>query len=85
MVDEASMSSNSQTAKLLDLANRLDFKLALVGDKQQLGAVEAGKPFEIMQRAGVATAYMTENLRSRTPELKDATALANAGRTRAAF
>lgn len=85
MVDEASMSSNSQTAKLLDLANRLDFKLALVGDKQQLGAVEAGKPFEIMQRAGVATAYMTENLRSRTPELKEATALANAGRTRAAF
>ena len=85
MVDEASMSSNSQTAKLLDLANRLDFKLALVGDKRQLGAVEAGKPFEIMQRAGVATAYMTENLRSRTPELKAATALANAGRTRAAF
>ena len=85
IVDEASMASNSQMGKLVDLANKLDFKLALVGDKRQLGAVEAGKPFELMQRGAVDTALMTENLRARTPMLQEAAKLAYEHRVGDAF
>jgi conjugative relaxase-like TrwC/TraI family protein len=85
VVDEASMVSNAQMKTLLDLANKLDFKLALVGDSRQLGAVDAGKPFEVLQGAGVSTAQMTENLRARTADLHAAAGLANSDRTVAAF
>lgn len=85
VVDEASMVSNSQMLTLVELANKLDFKLALVKDDRQLGAVEAGKPAEVMQAAGLPTAIMTENLRSKTPQLLEAAALANEGRTGDAF
>ncbi len=44
--DEASMISTKQMHGLLTLSQKLGFKLVLVGDKHQLGAVEAGKDFE---------------------------------------
>jgi len=37
--------------------------VVLVGDERQLGAVEAGKSFEQLRRAGVKTAVMDEILR----------------------
>ena len=81
VVDEASMLSTGQASKLVDLANRLEFdRLSFIGDKRQLGAVEAGKPYELLQRGSVETAYMTENLRARNPLLAEAAALANADR-----
>ena len=80
LVDESSMASNEQVLKLTALANRLEVgRLAFIGDHRQLGAVDAGKPFELLQAAGVATATMDANLRQRTPLLREAAALANAG------
>ena len=85
VVDEASMVGNAQMRTLIDLANTLGFKLALVGDSRQLGAVDAGKPQEFLQATEVATATMTENLRARTAELQAAALLANEGRPAAAL
>jgi conjugative relaxase-like TrwC/TraI family protein len=54
LVDEASMISNDQVLKLTALAERLEVgKLAFVGDKRQLGAIDAGKPFEVLQAANM--------------------------------
>jgi hypothetical protein len=86
LVDEASMASNDQALKLAALAERLEVgRLAFVGDKRQLGAVDAGKPFEVMQAAGTATAEMNINLRARSPHLIAAAAAANNYRPRDAL
>ena len=78
LVDEASMVSNDQVLKLTALAQRLEVgKLAFVGDKRQLGAIDAGKPFEVLQAAKTSTAEMNINLRARSAELKVAAAAAN--------
>jgi conjugative relaxase-like TrwC/TraI family protein len=86
IVDEASMLSNAQAERLAALANRLEVgRLAFVGDSRQLGAVEAGKPFELLQAGAVPTAQMTENIRARSADLREAAAKANAGDIRGAF
>ncbi len=78
LVDEASMVSNDQVLRLTALAQRLEVgKLAFVGDKRQLGAIDAGKPFEVLQAAKTSTAEMNINLRARSAELKVAAAAAN--------
>ena len=55
------------------------------GDTRQLGAINAGKPFEASQRAGHATAHVTENLRSRSDQMKAVTAALDRGDTAGAF
>ena len=78
LVDEASMMANDKALLLARIADRLEVgRLAFVGDKRQLGAVDAGKPFELLQAAGIDTAKMKINLRARAPELKMAAAAAN--------
>lgn len=78
LVDESSMMANDKALLLARLAERLDVgRLAFVGDKRQLGAVDSGKPFELLQAAGIDTAKMNVNLRARAPELKIAAAAAN--------
>jgi conjugative relaxase-like TrwC/TraI family protein len=68
IVDEASMLSTRDAAKLVAIANAAGVgRLALVGDTKQLGAVQAGKPFALGQDA--ATVVMDENLRARSPEM----------------
>jgi conjugative relaxase-like TrwC/TraI family protein len=68
VVDEASMLSTRDAAKLVAIANAAEVgRLALVGDTKQLGAVEAGKPFALGQDA--ATVIMDENLRAKSPEM----------------
>lgn len=71
MVDEASQIGNERLAKLIDLANGMDVaRLILAGDTRQLPAIEAGKPFELLQKEGLATATITENLRAQSPQMK---------------
>lgn len=85
VVDEASMVSNVDKERLIALANFLEVdRLAFVGDKRQLGAIDAGKPFEVLQKTGTETAVMAENLRQRDPVLKAAADAANAGQVRRA-
>lgn len=80
VLDEASMVSNSDKERLVTLANLVGARrLVLVGDARQLGAVDAGKPFDLVQKAGIARAEMTINLRGRDPELRLAQAAAQTG------
>ena len=73
VLDEASMVGTVQMQALMRIAETLGIgRLALVGDTAQLRAVDAGGPFRLLQRAGMAVAVMDEILRQRTPELKAA-------------
>ncbi len=48
---------------LLILADKLKFKMVLLGDIKQLGAVEAGKPFYYLQDYGMKVAIIQNILR----------------------
>ena len=80
VLDEASMVANHDKERLVRLANLAEVqRLVLIGDIRQLGAVDAGKPFELVQKAGIERADMTTNLRGRDPQLRRAQAAAQAG------
>jgi conjugative relaxase-like TrwC/TraI family protein len=80
LLDEASMVGNADKEKLVRLANLLELgRFAAIGDRKQLGAVDAGKPFDIMQQAGVETATMNVNVRARDAGLRDAQKAAQSG------
>jgi conjugative relaxase-like TrwC/TraI family protein len=80
LVDEASMLSNLDQMKLVEIANLLEVgRLAFVGDAKQLGAVDAGKPFALMQAGGAPTARMSENIRARSEAVKEAAFAAQQG------
>ena len=70
-VDEASMIDTVRMEALLRIARDLEVaRVALVGDTAQLRAVDAGQPFRLLQKAGMATATMDEVLRQRDPALR---------------
>ena len=80
VVDEASMVGTVQMEALLRIARGLDVaRVVLVGDTRQLRAVDAGQPFRVLQRAGMATTVMDEVLRQRDPTLAAAVAHAREG------
>ena len=80
LLDEASMVGNADKEKLVRLANLLEVeRLALVGDRKQLGAVDAGKPFALLQKAGVETETMNANVRARAKSVRTAQIAAQAG------
>ena len=80
LLDEASMVGDADKEKLVLLANLLELgRFASIGDRNQLGAVDAGKPFDVMQQAGVETATMTVNVRPRDDVLRAAQSAAQAG------
>ncbi|MDE0419151.1 MAG: relaxase domain-containing protein, partial [bacterium] len=73
VVDEASLVSMGQMDALLRIADASSVaRVALVGDRRQLRAVEAGQPFRVLQDAGMETAVMDEVLRQRDSGLKQA-------------
>jgi len=86
ILDEASMVSNADKEQLIRIANRVGaHRLVLMGDRKQLGAVDAGKPFDLLQQGGIAQAQMNTNLRGRDPVLREAQAAAQAGLVRTAL
>ena len=86
VVDEGSLASTVQTRDLLRIADALRIpRVVLVGDEKQLDAVDAGKPFAQLQRAGMKTAVMDEIMRQRDPALKAAVEASLAGDVRKAF
>ena len=86
VVDEGSLASTVQARDLLRIANALRIpRVVLVGDEKQLDAVDAGKPFAQLQRAGMKTAVMDEILRQKDAALKEAVRASLAGDVRGAF
>lgn len=66
IVDEAAMASNRHAAQLVGEADRIGARLVFVGDRRQMAAVEAGRPFDLLDRHGrVERIDLAENLRSR--------------------
>ena len=63
IVDEASLLSARDTARLFDLAAKHDARIVLVGDVKQLGSVEAGAAFAQLQGTGMETARLAEIVR----------------------
>jgi len=65
MVDESSLASTKTDADFLSKINPQD-KVLLVGDTRQHQGVDAGKPFEDLQQAGMRTARLDQIIRQRT-------------------
>ncbi|AKM05477.1 MobF family relaxase [Burkholderia pyrrocinia] len=72
VVDESSFLAQRQMAQLHRLAEHAGAKVVYLGDTLQLQGVEAGKPFELAQKDGIATAYMTDINRQKTDVMKEA-------------
>lgn len=72
IVDEASLLSARDTARLFDLADKHDARIILVGDVKQLGSVEAGAAFAQLQGAGMETAKLGEIVRQTNVPTKEA-------------
>jgi conjugative relaxase-like TrwC/TraI family protein len=72
IVDEASLLSARDTARLFDLAEKQNARVILVGDVQQLGSVEAGAAFAQLQGAGMETAKLSEIVRQTNEATKEA-------------
>ena len=86
VVDEGSLASTVQARDLFRIADALRMpRVVLVGDEKQLEAVDAGKPFAQLQRAGMKTAVMDEIMRQRDPALKEAVEASLAGDVTRAF
>lgn len=86
VVDETSMVSSSDMLKLHGIAETLGVdKLVLVGDRQQLSSIDAGKAFAMIQAGGGTMARMDMNIRQRTDQLRTVAALANIGKAGAAL
>jgi conjugative relaxase-like TrwC/TraI family protein len=79
VLDEAGMVSARDMLALLTAADQAGARVVLVGDVQQLKAVEAGKPFAQLQAAGMSCAELREIQRQQDPQLKTAVELAAAG------
>lgn len=72
IVDEASLLSARDTARLFDLAEKHNARVILVGDVKQLGSVEAGAAFAQLQDAGMETAKLGEIVRQTNAATRDA-------------
>ena len=69
MVDESSLTSTNQMRTFLTRLGPYD-RVVLIGDIRQHQAVEAGKPFEQLQNAGMSTAKLEQIVRQSDPGLK---------------
>jgi len=70
-VDESSLASTNQVREFLSRLKSQDRAL-LIGDTRQHQGVEAGRPFEQLQQAGMRTAHLDEIVRQKDPSLKSA-------------
>lgn len=68
MLDESSLASTRQMRDFLEKLNSQD-RVLVIGDTRQHQGVDAGKPFEQMQDAGMRTAQLDKIVRQRDPEL----------------
>jgi conjugative relaxase-like TrwC/TraI family protein len=83
-VDESSLASTRQVRDFLARLGPQD-RVLLIGDTRQHQGVEAGRPFEQLQEAGMRTAKLDEIVRQKDPALKSAVELLARGRSAAAL
>jgi conjugative relaxase-like TrwC/TraI family protein len=68
MLDESSLASTKQMRAFLDKLNP-DDRVLVIGDTRQHQGVEAGRPFQQMQEAGMQTSQLDKIMRQKDPEL----------------
>jgi len=68
MLDESSLASTRQMRSFLDKLKPND-RVLVIGDTSQHQGVDAGKPFEQMQDAGMRTSQLDQIMRQKDPEL----------------
>ena len=83
-IDESSLASTNQVRAFLERLGPHD-RILLIGDIRQHQGVEAGRPFEQLQEAGMRTAKLDEIVRQKDPALKSAVELLAKGQSSAAF
>jgi conjugative relaxase-like TrwC/TraI family protein len=83
-VDEASLASTNQMRDFLSRLAPQD-RVLLIGDTRQHQGVEAGRPFEQLQEAGMRTAKLDQIVRQKDPELKSAVEMLATGQVSAAL
>jgi len=83
-VDESSLASTRQVREFLARLEKND-RVLLIGDTRQHQGVEAGRPFEQLQQAGMRTAKLDEIVRQRDPALKSAVEMLAHGQSAAAL
>jgi conjugative relaxase-like TrwC/TraI family protein len=83
-VDESSLASTNQMREFLGRLGPND-RVLLIGDTRQHQGVEAGRPFEQLQEAGMRTAKLDEIVRQKDPALKSTVELLATGQISAAL
>jgi conjugative relaxase-like TrwC/TraI family protein len=83
-VDESSLTSTRQMHDFLARLGPND-RVLLIGDIRQHQGVEAGRPFEQLQEAGMRTAKLDQIVRQKDPTLKSAVELLAQGKSDAAI
>ncbi|MGB8062334.1 MAG: MobF family relaxase [Candidatus Sulfotelmatobacter sp.] len=84
LVDESSLASTNQIREFLSRLGA-DDRVLLIGDIRQHQGVEAGRPFEQLQEAGMRTARLDEIVRQQDPALKSTVELLATGHVSAAL
>ena len=84
LVDESSLASTNQMREFLSRLGPND-RVLLIGDIRQHQGVEAGRPFEQLQEAGMRTATLDDIVRQKDPALKSAVELLATGQVSAAL
>jgi ATP-dependent exoDNAse (exonuclease V) alpha subunit len=69
VLDESSLASTTQLHAFLHRLGR-DDRVLLVGDVRQHQSVDAGRPYQQLQEAGMATAHLDAIIRQRDPALR---------------
>jgi conjugative relaxase-like TrwC/TraI family protein len=81
MLDESSLASTNQMRAFLEKIGSQD-RVLVIGDVRQHQGVDAGRPFEQMQDAGMRTSQLDQIVRQRSnPELLQAVQLLATGKT----
>lgn len=83
-VDESSLTSTKQMHEFFERLKEND-RVVLVGDVRQHQAVDAGRPYEQLQQAGMLTARLEEIVRQKDPALKETVEQLARGRVREAI
>src|SRR5712664_2556694 len=70
ILDESSLASTRQMNEFFHRLTK-DDRVLLVGDTRQHQAIEAGRPYQQLQEAGIQTARLDEIVRQKDPALKE--------------
>jgi conjugative relaxase-like TrwC/TraI family protein len=85
-VDESSLASTNQMRDFLErIGPNNNDRVLLIGDIRQHQGIEAGRPFEQLQEAGMHAAKLNEIVRQQDPALKSAVELLATGQVSAAL